>query len=189
MREIRAARVQTRAKLDGRTLTGYAAVWDSPTEITQWGFRFTEVVKRGAFARTLAANADILVTLNHDPHRLLGRTSSGTAKLVEDATGLRFEVTLPEHGDGQIVRELVERGDLAGASFAFTVPDGGERWTGPTYRELVDLNLFEAGPVVEPAYPATSLGLRSAAGGGAPLLSLARRALQLADAALPNPRR
>jgi uncharacterized protein len=54
----------------------------------------------------------------------------------------------------------VKRGDVAGASFTFRVPDGGDHWVSPTWRELTDLDLFEAGPVVTPAYTETAVGLR-----------------------------
>lgn len=178
-RESRSYAGRMEPSADGKTLTGYAAVWDSPTEICEWGFRFTEVVRKGAFARTLGSGADVLCSLNHDPaEHLLGRSSSGTAKFAEDDTGLRFEVLLPETEAGREVRELARRGDLVGASFLFGCGSGGDRWTSPTYRELVDVDLFEAGPVVTPAYAATSLALRSkaaAAPTGTPLDVLRRR--------------
>ena len=36
---------------DGRTVTGIAAPFDSPTEITEDGRTFTETIQRGAFSR------------------------------------------------------------------------------------------------------------------------------------------
>lgn len=163
--EFRRAATELRISEDSKQLVGYAAVFDAPAEILEWGFRFTEVVRPGAFARSLASNPDILCTFEHTFAKLLGRTASGTAKFTEDKRGLRFEVTLTENGTGAEVRELVRRGDLRGASFMFSVPSGGDKWTAPTFRELVDVNLIEAGPVVNPAYESTSLGLRSDRGG------------------------
>jgi HK97 family phage prohead protease len=146
---------------EGNRLTGYAAVWDSPTEIREGGRVFTEVVRRGAFRNALDGGGDIICTFNHDVNRLLGRTSVGTLKLAEDDKGLRFAVQLPDTATGQEVRALVERGDLKGASFMFAVGKGGDRWEG-SKRELLSVQLFELGPVVVPAYPSTSVGLRSA---------------------------
>lgn len=160
-RELRAHSARMDATADGRTLTGYAAVFESPSEISEWGFRFTEVVKPGAFARTLASGQDVLCCLNHSAMMLLGRSVSKTAKFWEDSVGLRFEVQLPDTPTGNEVRELVKRGDLAGASFSFSVPGGGERWPSPNFRELVDVDLWEAGPVVTPAYSQTSLDIRA----------------------------
>ncbi len=159
MREVRTIAARYTVPTDGgRTLTGYAAVWDSPAAITDYWGTFTEVVKRGAFARTLAAGGDVLCCLNHSADRLLGRTASGTATFAEDATGLAFRVELADTRDGNEVLTMVRRGDLNGASFAFRCAAGGDHWTSPYDRELVDLDLYEAGPVVTPAYVAGRLG-------------------------------
>lgn len=160
-REVRTVAARFDGSADGKTLTGYAAVFDSPTEIVEWGFRFTETVRPGAFKRTLAAGGDVLCCFQHDPGRFLGRSSSGTATFSEDDRGLRFAVTLPDTPAGNEVRELVRRGDLNGASFSFSVPSGGDQWSSPTFRELVDVDLYEAGPVLTPAYDSTSVGLRA----------------------------
>lgn len=148
---------QTSYQSDGTKLWGYAAVWDSPTIVTQGSRSFTEIVKRGAFAKSLAGR-DILCCYNHDPNRLLGRSSSGTLSLKEDDTGLLFEVELPETQLGAEIRALATRGDLQGASFAFTVSK--DVWEGRT-RELHECELYECGPVVTPYYEATQLGFRS----------------------------
>ena len=99
----------------------------------------------------------MISTFNHNADNLLGRTSSGTLKLQEDAHGLRFELDLPAFAVE--LRELVARGDVSGASFAFTVNKGGEVWDGNT-RTLTDLTVYELGPVTFPAYQQTSLALR-----------------------------
>lgn len=144
---------------DGNKLVGYCAVWNSPTVITENGRTFSEVVRPGAFRKAVESKSDIIATFNHDPNRLLGRVSSGTLSLMEDNHGLRFEVQLPEHAAD--IKELVQRGDLRGGSFTFSVRKNGEHWDGST-RELVDLYLHEVAPVVVmPAYGTTSVGLRS----------------------------
>lgn len=145
---------------DGNRLVGYAAVWDSPTQIYENGVQFTEIVRAGAFTRSLANRGDILATYNHNPDALLARTSNNTLRLSQDATGLRFELDLPDTQLGRDLKALTSTGTLNGASFTFNVRSGGEKWNGKT-RELVDLNLFELGPVAQPAYSSTSLGLRS----------------------------
>lgn len=141
----------------GRKLTGYAAKWDSPTRIGD----FTEVIRRGAFAASLASGADILALADHDASRVLGRTRSGTLSLAEDDTGLAFILELPDTQAGRDLTALATRGDLGGCSFAFTVPKGGDHWTGNT-RELRNVTLDEVSIVQSrPAYGATEVHLRS----------------------------
>ena len=144
----------TQYKADGNRLVGYGIVWDSPATITERGRTFNEIVRRGS----INFPEDVIATFNHDTSRLLGRLSSGTLRLHQDDVGVKFEIDLPEHAHD--IRELVQRGDLKGASFTFSVRPGGEKWDGST-RELTALDVFELGPVTIPAYPSTSLGLRS----------------------------
>lgn len=144
---------------DGNRLVGYAAVWDNPYPITEGGRSFTEVVRQGAFSRAIKSGGDIISTFNHSD-RLLGRTTSGTLRLSEDGKGLRYEIDLPDHAAD--IKELVSRGDLRGASMTFTVRGSGEKWSkDKKSRELTDLFLYELGPVIMPASPTTSVGLRS----------------------------
>ena len=92
---------------------------------------------------------------------MLGRTSSRTLQLNEDDTGLAFTLELPDTQAGRDLATLAERGDLGGCSFAFTVPKGGDRWTGNA-RELTNVALDEVSIVqARPAYPGTEAHLRS----------------------------
>ncbi|VTU02782.1 Gp35 OS=Streptomyces phage phiC31 GN=35 PE=4 SV=2: Peptidase_U35 [Gemmataceae bacterium] len=144
----------------GKLLRGLIT-YNSPAQIFERGKRFTEVIRPGAFRRTLAAGRDVISTFNHDVNRLLGRTASGTLRLTDSPEGLRYEVELPESAAD--VRELLTRGDLRGSSFfAFPHRDGGERWT-RDLREVLSLELVELGPVVNPAYPTSTAEYRSAA--------------------------
>jgi phage head maturation protease len=61
---------------------------------------------------------------------------------------------------------LVRRGDLYGASFAFSVAPGGESWTqeadGSAVRTVSEVgNLYDVSVVTRPAYPQSSAALRS----------------------------
>src|SRR3546814_15706741 len=82
---------------NGRKLTGYVAKFDTPTTI---GGGFTETIKRGAFAASLASDRDIIAMADHDPARVLGRTNSGSLPLREDETGLAFALALPDTPNG-----------------------------------------------------------------------------------------
>lgn len=143
---------------NGRKLTGYVATFDRPAMI---GSHFTEVIRRGAFAASLASGADILALADHDPSRVLGRTRSRTLTLAEDNDGLAFSLELPDTQAGRDLAVLAERGDLGGCSFGFTVPEGGESWAG-NQRELRSVNLAEVSIVsAHPAYAGTTVDLRS----------------------------
>ena len=140
------------------TVAGYAAVFNSETDI---GGMWREVIAPGAFADTLA-NDDVLAYAAHDSARILGRTSSGTLRLREDARGLSAEIDLPDTTDGRDVGELVRRGDLKGMSFGFIVRK--ETWdetVDPPLRTIQSASLIEVSAVGRPAYGDTSLGLRS----------------------------
>ena len=141
----------------GRRLAGYAATFNSPAQIGD----FTEVVRPGAFRASLADPArDCLMLVDHDPGRLLGRASSGTLRLAEDARGLAFELDLPDTTLGRDVLTLVQRGDVGGCSFGFRVQD--EAWPKPGQRELRAVDLLEISCVhAWPAYGETTISARS----------------------------
>ncbi|HCD9836543.1 TPA: HK97 family phage prohead protease [Pseudomonas aeruginosa] len=157
----------------GRTLKGYAALFGVEAPIAD----FVEVVQPGAFSRSLAgpAAASIRAIYEHDNAALLGRVGAGTLRLHEDDHGLAFELDLPDTTLGRDVAELVKRGDLGGCSFGF-VPKQ-EEWDGTT-RNLVDVDLYEITLTATPAYPETSVNLRSRLGDNPVMLSLARKYLE-----------
>ena len=167
--ETRAATAELRAGA-GRVLAGYAAVWDAPARI---GGAFTEVVRRGAFTASLASGADVFLLAHHDFTQPLARTGNGGLQLREDARGLAFEATLPETRAADDILALARAGTIAGASFAFRVPTGGDRWPTRDSRELIRLDLLEVSAVTVPAYAGTTISARAMA------YASARRPLRL----------
>lgn len=165
--------VETRAARAGELphIVGYAAVFDSPAVIRGLFGSFTEIIRSGAFAKTIGRD-DIRALFNHDDNFVLGRSVPGqernTLRLEEDRHGLKMDITPPDTQSGRDVVEWVRRGDVTGASFGFTVPPGGQRWvtdeTGePVQRELLEVNLMDVSPVTFPAYPDTEVSSRAAA--------------------------
>ena len=143
-----------------RTFSGYAALFDSPST----GLPFTEVIKPGAFKRSLSrANAGqkiIAFLFGHEETRALATTASGRLKLEEDSKGLRVEAKLdPADPDAaKVISMLTHEAAAAGMSFGFTVPKGGDSWVGED-RQLKEVNLIEASilsPGQQAAYPATT---------------------------------
>lgn len=142
-------------------LEGYAAVFDSPTNLGE----FTETVRPGAFTRALAERGDsILALYDHERRSVLGRTGAGTLSLREDSRGLAFELDLPDTTLGRDLAVLVKRGDVSGCSFAFRCYDDGDAWdsrNGSLVRELRSVELREITITPEPAYADTTVALRS----------------------------
>ena len=144
-----------------KKIVGYAAVFDKEARI---GSMFREVFRPGAFKRAISEGQDVAALINHDPSLLLGRTASGTLKLIEDKDGLRAEL---EPADTQTTNELVThvgRGDVAGMSIAFRAQN--EKWSDPDnkdgeLREVLDADLYDVSFVTYPAYGETSVSLRT----------------------------
>ncbi len=144
----------------GKTLTGYAAVFNSEAVLGD----FTEVIRQGAFAKSLATGSNIRALYQHQGDALLGTTRGGTLRLQEDAHGLRFELSLPDTTHGRDLAILVERGDVAGCSFGFRVAEGGDRWDQrgkQLVRELLNVELHEITLTDNPAYQDTTIAMRS----------------------------
>ncbi len=138
---------------DGMTFTGYAAVFNSPSE----PLPFIERIAPGAFKRSLKARNDIKLLWNHDTGAVLGSTRAGTLKLEEDSYGLRVTAMLPETSLGKDVRTLVQRGDVSAMSFGFSVPANGDSWNAEgTERTLRSVRIHEVSIVAFPAYSQTA---------------------------------
>lgn len=164
-------------RVAGRRLSGYAAVFGAEARIGA----VTETIRPGAFAASLASARDVLALIDHDPHRLLGRTRTGTLRLWEDTHGLGFDLDLPATTAGADILALAERGDLGGMSFAFIARDEG--WPARDRRELRSVDLIEVSVVqAHPAYSATEIHAR--ARDGAPPRDRAARLARLRTIAL-----
>lgn len=129
--------VQLRAKPNGTggetlTFSGYACVTEASYEMQDWLGPFTEVVRAGAFTKTLSEGADVAFLVNHTG-MTLARTKSGTLQLAEDGTGLLAEADLdPSSPHVQALRSAMERGDIDEMSFAFWVVR--QQWS-PDYEQ------------------------------------------------------
>ena len=157
MLEIRSSGTLT-AK--GKTLSGYAAVFNSEAVLGD----FTEVIRQGAFAKSLATGSNIRALYHHDGNALLGTTRGGTLQLREDAHGLAFTLSLPDTSHGRDLSILVDRGDVAGCSFGFRVPADGDRWEQrgkKMLRELLQVDLMEITLTSDPAYQDTTVAQRN----------------------------
>ena len=162
------------------TLAGYAAKFNVLSEL-MWDFQ--ETIAPGAFDAVMQDDCRCL--FNHDPNLILGRTASGTLRLSLDATGLLYEVDLPDTDMARGVAAAVERGDITQSSFAFIVKEANwtEREDGTWLRTITKLTrLYDVSPVTYPGYPDATVGMRS----GFVKQQAEARALREAEAAKAN---
>jgi HK97 family phage prohead protease len=166
---------------DGRTLEGYAAVFNTPTEINSWEGKFSEEIARGAFSKTLAERMPVL-QFDHGHDARTGTVPIGKFEDIrEDKKGLKVTARLFDNPVVEPIRQAIEGGAISGMSFRFQVVrdqwrdkagktlkpneigellyNPGDR--GPLKRTIREVKLMEAGPVVFPAYAETSVGVRS----------------------------
>lgn len=172
-----------RAKADGTggsrlTFTGFACVTESPYKMWDWLGDYDEIVRSGAFTKTLSEDPDVVFCLNHDWNAApMARTKPGTCRLNEEAdgetTGLYVEADLDsKRSDVYILQSAMDGEELDAMSFAFYVVR--QLWS-PDYmqRDITELDLDggDVSVVTHPANPATTgtTALRKQAG-----LALAR---------------
>lgn len=163
--EIRSAvttsRVELRAGANGTmpTLVGYAAVFDSRTDLG-W---FDEEVVAGAFTKSLTDGDDVRALYNHDTAQVIGRRDANTLRLKEDATGLHIEIDLPDTTAAHDLIANINAGNIDGMSFGFRAREQEwvEREGEQELRRLIDVELIEVSAVTFPAYPDTSIAKRS----------------------------
>ena len=140
-------------------MEGYAALFDNTTDM---GI-YNERVATGAFDG--ANMSDVRCLFNHDPNQVLARTASGTLQLDTDPKGLKFRFDLPNTTIGNDLVEMVRRGDVSQCSFAFRVTE--QEWDisrsdDPDLRTITKIGeVYDVSLVTYPAYPDTSVALRS----------------------------
>lgn len=154
--------VFSRSEGSGRLVEGYAAVFNSRTDLG-W---FEEEIAPGAFDNAIG-KSDVRALFNHNENYLLARSKSGTLNLSIDGKGLKYSFEAPNTSAGNDLIELIERGDLAESSFAFTI--SREEWkteerSGRTVdvRTILEVErLYDVSPVTYPAYQDTTVAKRS----------------------------
>lgn len=161
-RSARKSAPEFRAADDGPGIAeGHAARFGAVATIGDW---FRETIAPGAFTKTLQ-EADVMGLWQHDPHQVLGRSSSGTLELEQDDEGLRYVIQLPNTTLGRDTAELLSRGDVKSSSFAFRTIR--QRWEfaddGLDLRIIEEAELIDVSIVTWPAYAEAEAGLRSLA--------------------------
>jgi HK97 family phage prohead protease len=148
---------EVRAEGDGMSFTGYASVFNSPSEDLGG---FVEYVAPGAFKRSLQSRNEVKLLWNHDSGEPLASLRGGTMQLVEDERGLKVTAQLPNTTRGRDIAELLRTKVIDSMSFGFNVIKDSWSRDGQT-RTLESVRLFEVSVVSFPAYEATTAQVRS----------------------------
>lgn len=163
--ERRTLKVELRSETGGEKpiMRGMAAMFNSSSE-DLGGFR--EIIAPGAFRDAIGVS-DIRALFNHDSNMILGRTASGTLRVMETDEGLAFELDPPDTTYARDLAVSMERGDISQCSFGFSVEEGGDTWEkdscGTKWVRTINKvgRLYDVSPVTYPAYPETKCALRS----------------------------
>jgi hypothetical protein len=133
--------LEVRAKPGGVTgVEGYASVVEQPFEMWDFFGSYSEVVRTGAFSKTLSENPAVQLLLNHNGLSM-AYTKAGTLRLAEDSTGLHMAADLnPTRSDVRDMLTALEDGAVDEMSFAFRVVR--QQWS-PDYdqRDILEVNL------------------------------------------------
>ena len=154
-------------RLGGKDTThiiGYASVFN---KLSRKLGGFVEQVSPTAFNEVRAGGwPDVVCRYNHSDDQLLGTTYARTLDLELDGQGLLYDVLPPASRSD--VLEYVQRGDVRHSSFAFRVHPGGDEWGLSDFnypmRTLHSVELIDVAPVLTPAYPDATAGVRALAG-------------------------
>lgn len=168
--------ISIRAGGDGRTVTAYAAVFDSPAEIADQDGHYSEQISRTAFDKTIRERAGRIGVFYNHSRTMLGTPSDrgsvpiGTPLDIRpDGRGLLTVTRYNRNALADEILEAIRNGDITGQSFtgAFVTSDPpppyrsrGGQLTQVTRKEIA---LSEYGPTPIPAYAdAEILGVRAA---------------------------
>lgn len=143
-------------------IEGYAAVFDELSD-DLGGFR--EKVKRGAFGTSLGRGDDVRALVEHDPARILARSTAGSLELKEDKKGLHVRITPADTTASRDTLENIRSKNLTQMSFGFVTRE--DLWEhaeagGIDIRTLIEVDLHDVSVVAWPAYPQSTAQVRSA---------------------------
>lgn len=150
---------------DGLTLEGYAAVFDQPARVSNiLEGNFTEIIKRGAFAKAVRQNPKPIMQFDHGLDTLIGALPIGViTSMREDDKGLFVSARIHDNWHTIPVRDAIKSGAIQGMSVQMGIAPEGQTWD--VMRENREVNeisyLPEMGPVVHAAYNGTEVTMRS----------------------------
>lgn len=153
-----------------RIIEGYAAVFNVLSEVLldydEDNYIFREVISPTAITQERLKGYDIKMTMFHNREKLLARSryGAGSLTLSVDDTGLKFSAEMPNTDLGNEALEMVKRGDIVGASFAYLNSKDGVTWSYegevPTRTVTDIIDIQDVTLAIDPAFNQTSVSLR-----------------------------
>lgn len=145
-------------------IEGYAITFDQPATHQYGERKFTEVIKRGALDK--ADMKDVPLRYNHNDNVILmARTRNKSLQLIKDEKGLLIKAELIDTQSNRDIYKSIQEGLVDKMSFAFTVADGGDKWTFKDDESIREVNnidkLYDVSVVDTPFYDSTSIYARS----------------------------
>lgn len=142
----------------GLVLGGHAAVFNAWSE-NLGGFR--EQIAPGAFRGV--TKQDVRLTINHDPNRVLARSTSGSLELRQDPRGLGVNARVANTSYARDLDELMSNGIVNQMSFMFAEPVR-DRWEegedGVPRRTILEFGtVYDVAVVTYPAYRQTNASM------------------------------
>ena len=166
-KEIRIFDFEVRAEQDeerGRLITGQPIVYNQRTDLG-W---YDEIIESDALNETDLRDVRFLVNHNTDMiplARSRNNNANSTMQMSVDETGMKIRVDLDteNNSDARSLYSAVERGDISGMSFMFSVDK--DAWDDPDSehptRHIRSIGkVFEVSAVTFPAYSQTSITAR-----------------------------
>ena len=166
-KEIRAFNFEVRAEQNeehGHFLTGQPIVFDERTDLG-W---YDEIIEKDALKDTDLRDVRFLVNHNTDMIPLArsrnnNENSTMQMSVADDGMNIRVDLDTENNSESKALYSAVERGDLSGMSFMFTVDR--DEWSDlegdhPVRRVLSIGRIWEVSAVTFPAYEATLIQAR-----------------------------
>ena len=145
------------------SVSGIGIVYNSKTEIYPGVF---ESIAPGAFSESLSNFRTVKSFINHNPTKILSTTrSEPPLEILDGENFLEFNAPIPPTTYGNDLIINLKRGNIKGASFSFTISENGDVYKklpdGSLHRTIIEAEIYEVGPVTNPAYEQTEIGLRN----------------------------
>lgn len=166
-KEIRAFDFEVRAESNeehGSVITGTPIVYDQRTDLG-W---YDEIIDNGALTDTDLRDVRFLVNHNVDMIPLARSRNNNANSTMQMSVGnegmeIRVDLDTENNADARSLYSAVERGDISGMSFMFTVDQ--DAWDDidsdhPTRHIRAISKVFEVSAVTFPAYSQTSINAR-----------------------------
>ena len=158
-KEIRYFDSEVRGEGESREIRGTAAVFGKRSQNLGW---FVEVIDKNAFDN--CDMGDVIACRNHDPDKVMARTSNKSLELSTSGDGLHYRFDAPNTTVGNDTLEDIRIGNIDKSSFAFTIKR--DKWEtlddGNELRTILEIDkLYDVSPVTNPAYLQTDVQANS----------------------------